>query len=291
MVGSKMYQVTIFHTTREAPKVQRLTVLLTVTVVVVLITASVATAQTARYNGLGGAGIALADDAGAVVMNRANLAVLDIGYEDQMKEQRDWEFEAAGTFEVSGDSDFWGVNFVGSPIGRSWGIGAGYDEVTPGTADGEVWTLGFGLSNTEGTWAVGIGVTDLSYSDPAVIIDDRWVDLGVLYRTREANWGLTVEDIGDKLGGPYFNAGVAWMYSPQWTLVADIWDVTDEIDTGYAVGAEFTPRLYWTYRGGFYQGGNFAAGLGYERDRWAVDVAWMEAEGADEVHLSGSIKF
>ena len=271
---------------------QRLTVVLAVMVVVVLATASVATAQVARYRGLGGAGMALADDAGAALMNPANLGVLNISYEDQIKEERDWEFEAAGMVEVTNVLDIWSANFAASPIGRPWGIGGAYAKATPGAAEDDSWTLGFGLSNTDGTWSAGVSVTDWDHTDPHVNVDQRWVDLGVLYRTKDANWAVSAEDIGDERNiGTIFNAGVAWMYSPQWTIVADILDITDEVDTGYAVGAEFTPGYYWTYRAGFYQRGNFACGLGYERNRWAVDAAWMENEGEGLVLLSGSMKF
>ena len=290
--GSDMCQVTIIHSTREGPKVQRLTVVITVMVVVVLLTASVATAQVARYRALGGAGMARADDAGAALMNPANLGVLNISYDDQMKGDRDWEFEAAGTMEVTNVLDMWSANFAGSPIGRSWGVGGAYAEATPGLAEHEWWTLGFGLSNTEGTWAAGVSVSDWDYRDPQMNVDQRWVDLGVLYRTKDANWAVTAEDIGDERNiGTIFNAGVAWMYDEQWTFVADIHDITDEADTGYAVGAEFTPQYYWTYRAGFYQRGNLACGLGYERDRWGLDAAWMENNGDGQVLVTGSVKF
>ena len=271
---------------------QRLTIVLTVMVVVVLLTASVATAQVVRYRGLGGAGMALADDAGAALMNPANLGALNISYEDQMKEERDWEFEVAGMMEVSGDLDIWSANFAASPIGRSWGVGGAYAELSPGPTDQESWTLGFGLSNTDGTWSAGISVTDWDYSNPPVSSDQRWVDLGVLYRTKDVNWAVTAEDIGDERNiGTIFNVGVAWMLDERWTIVADILDITDEQDTGYAVGAEFTPRYYWTYRAGFYQGGNFALGLGYERNRWGLDAAWTQADGSNEVLVGGSMKF
>ena len=271
---------------------QRLTVVLTVMVVVVLLTASVATAQVARYRGLGGAGMALADDAGAALMNPANLGVLDISYEDQMKGDRDWEFEAADMLELSGPLDIWSVNFAASPIGRSWGVGGSYAEASPGLTEQEFWTLGFGLSNTEGTWSAGISVSDWDFRSPVVNADQRWVDLGVLYRARTTNWAVTAEDIGDERNiGTIFNVGVAWMYDERWTLLADIHDITDEVDTGYAVGAEFTPRYYWTYRAGFYQRGNLAFGLGYERNRWGIDAAWMENNGAGVVLVTGSMKF
>ncbi len=273
-----------------------------VTVVVLLLASSVAFAQytttvlaegialvPARQMGMGGVGVAAADDAGAINYNPANLASLDIappasGYDPYAKP---WNWQIAGTAEVSGDLDFWGAHLAGTNPQSNWGIGASYQSISP-SGSYDWWLVGVGARLGGSNWQWGISVMDADLYG-----GDTTFNVGLLYAQQlpggpPLRIGLTAEDVSDEFNvGPFFNIGVAYPLmvsgNQQLLLAADLLDATDQLDSIINVGVEFQPCANWSIRGGLIDTDNTTAGLGYDSGSWQVDVAWQEQPGDDEI--------
>jgi len=284
-----------------------------VSVVVLLLASSVAFAQytttvliegialvPARQIGMGGVGVAAADDAGAINYNPANLASLNIappaGQYDPYTEP--WHWQIAGTGEVSGDLDYWGAHLAGTNSQSNWGVGASYQSISP-SSESNWWLAGTGARLGSSNWQWGISVMDADLYGGQTTFN-----VGLLYTQQLPDGpplriGLTAEDVTDELDvGPFFNVGIAYpmMVSgdQQLLLAADLLDATDQIHSTINVGVEFQPFANWTIRGGLIDiddSSNATAGLGYKDGAWQVDVAWQEWSSTsmdDEVIVTGS---
>jgi len=278
-----------------------------VTVVVLLLVSTAAFAQytttvlvegialvPARQMGMGGVGVAAADDAGAINYNPANLASLDIAPPAGMYSQYDpyarpWNWQIAGTAEVSGDMDFWGAHLAGTNPQSNWGIGASYQSVSP-SSESNWWMVGTGaqLGSSNCQWGVSVMDADL-YGGKTTF------NVGLLYTQQLTTGpplriGLTAEDVTDELNvGPFFNVGLAYpvMVSDdqQLLLAADLLDATNQMNSTINVGMEFRPCANWAIRGGLINiddSSNTTAGLGYDGGSWRVDVAWQEWPGSED---------
>lgn len=259
-------------------------------VVVALLAASMASAwetglPTSRYMGLAGAGLALTRDASAVDLNPAALAVLEIGD----KPAGAWEFQLAGTFEVAGDLDVWGANFAGAPAGKNWGLGFSYYDASPGSYDYSGWTVGFGKQVAENT-LLGLSVSNFDEDS----YDDTIYNIGGLFLGNGIDWGFVLNDITEEtMPGMIVSAGAKADLAPGWTAVFDALDITDRFDQCFAVGVEFAPKDDFAFRAGMFEGGDFSAGVGFNADRFAIDVAYVEmGDGADDsIFVTASTNF
>ncbi len=281
-----------------------------VTVVVLLLISTAAFAQytttvlvegialvPARQMGMGGVGVAAADDAGAINYNPANLASLNIGppangYDPSVSP---WNWQLAGTAEIGGELDYWGAHLVGNNPQSNWGVGASYQAISPGT-DYDWWLAGTGaqLGGSNFQWGVSVMDGDL-YSGETTF------NVGLLYTQQlpagpPLRVGFTAEDVTDEFGeGPFFNVGIAYPLrvsgDQQLLLAADLLDATDEINSIINVGVEFQPCANWAIRGGLIDTDNATAGLGYDAGAWQVDLAWQESPSSsmdDEIAVTGS---
>jgi len=254
----------------------------------------------ARQMGMGAVGVAAADDAGAINYNPANLASLSIGppangYDPYVSP---WNWQIAGTAEVSGDLDFWGVHMAGTNPQSNWGVGASYQSVSP-SSESHWWMVGTGaqFGNSNFQWGV-------SMMDAELYGGETTFNVGLLYTQQLPDGpplriGLTGEDVTDELNiGPLFNVGIAYPLrvssNQQLLLAADLLDATDEINSIINVGVEFQPCTNWTIRGGVIDiddSSNVTAGLGYDGGSWRADVAWQESASSsrdDEIAVTGS---
>jgi len=246
-------------------------------VVVALVAASVASAQTSRYIGLGG-GIALTRDAAAVDLNPAALGALEVG----AKAPGQFQFEIAGTFEVAGDQDVWAVNLAGGPAQAGWGFGASYFDASPGSYDYDGWNFGVGKQVDENVF-VGAAINKYDYMDD----DETSYTLGALFVGDRIDWGFVINDVTDQTTGLVYNAGAAADLAPGWTAIFDAWDITDQFDQSFSLGVEFTPKGNLAFRAGMFEGGNFSAGVGFKADRFAIDIAYAQAD--DDADADDSI--
>ena len=272
-----------------------------VTVVVLLLISTAAFAQytttvlvegialvPARQMGMGGVGVAAADDAGAINYNPANLASLNIGppangYDPYVSA---WNWQIAGTAEVGGELDFWAAHLAGNDPQSNWGVGASYQSISP-SGSYDWWLAGVGAQLGGSNWQWGVSVMDGDlYSGETTF------NVGLLYTQQlpagpPLRVGLTVEDVtGEFYEGPFFNVGVAYPLrvsgDQQLLLAADLLDATDEINSMINVGVEFQPCANWAIRGGLIDTENATAGLGYDGGAWQVDLAWQEWPGSDD---------
>jgi len=270
-------------------------------VLAVLLGGTVASAQTARYWGMGNTGVAAANDAAATGFNPANLAFLDVTPPAGLYSQYDpitqpWDWQAAGTVEASGDWDYKAVHFAGRNNQDDWGIGACWQEAGPGDS----WGLGFG-AQAGARWGWGLSVEDI---DTMGASGDTYFNGGLLYLAPQPDddpvkLGLYLRDLTDETGsGPLVNLGIAIplmaRLGENMILSADWLDATNEVEAQGNVGVEYTAADTWTLRAGLVDGEQVTAGIGYDGGAWKLDAAWVESASAaadDEVVATVSHSF
>ena len=96
-----------------------------------------------------------------------------------------------------------------------------------------------------------------------------------------------INDVTDQTTGLVYNAGAAADLAPGWTALFDAWDITDQFDQSFSLGVEFTPKGNLAFRAGMFEGGNFSAGVGFKADRFAIDIAYAQAD--DDADADDSI--
>lgn len=229
--------------------------------------------SSARYMGMGSVGVAAADDAAALLYNPAALAGLP--------------WQAAGTYELQGELDYWAVHLAGSNPGSSVGLGVSYHSVSASPTQAW-WLAGVGAPLGNGGWKWGASVMD---SD---LFNETIFTVGVL-----GNWpmgpgapmriGLTVEDVTDEYDiGPFVNVGIACPLDVgpgrKLLLAADYLDATDKNESMLNVGLEYDTGGDWLLRAGWFNTDSFTAGFGYNGGSWRADVSWQEYDypGADD---------
>ncbi len=229
--------------------------------------------SSARYMGMGSVGVAAADDAAALLYNPAALAGLP--------------WQAAGTYELQGELDYWAVHLAGSSPGSSVGLGASYHSVSASPSEGW-WLAGVGASLGNGGWKWGASLMD---SD---LFDETIFTVGVLGNLpmgpgAPMRIGLTVEDVTDEYDiGPFINVGIACPLDVgpgrKLLLAADYLDATDENESILNVGLEYDTGGSWIWRAGWFDTDLFTAGLGYNGGSWRADLSWQEYSwpGADD---------
>ncbi len=245
--------------------------------------------QGARNWAMGGTGIATSFDANAIDYNPANLGMLNIGYEGQPASN--WQFQGAATVEVDGDFESWQTNWAANPVNDRWGIGASY------------YTADFGSSNSLDMWSFGIGWAyseQLSFGAKLSDIDmfgdgENYISVGAAWDQGLVKFGFVIEDITDKIDGPYYNAGASKQLTDEVLIAADAIDITDEFDRMWGAGVEYAPMSMpnLNVRAGMYEGGNMTFGAGWDAGVWAVDASYTEFDFGpdDSINVSFSYKF
>lgn len=258
-----------------------------VAVVVLVVLATGAWAQgiqmiSPRAAGMGGAAIAVADDAAAWYQNPAGLAALSVPCKEGAEYGNDVLFAFADTDEANG----WELTWSGWKPADRIGFGAGYassDDI--GTAFG----AGFGASLKDVPLSAGINVMALDEDEGD---SDTILNAGLLYRldlggdSAPLKVGLTVVDVTDEFEvGPFWNIGLAWAATQDLLLAVDFNDVTDEMDQGtqFNAGAEyaFGSTKEWRARAGVTDDGeesDFTFGVGYQAKQWRADFAYVDGD-------------
>ena len=245
---------------------------------------------TARSLGMGGASIAIADDAAAWLQNPAGLACLNV----PAKEGNRWGSDAMATYlrfdptaqgtvpapEWEASAGTWSA---WQPE-KTWGIGAGVAYVPN---EGTSYGAGIGNNLGQGAWSWGVNfLTSL----PQVGASETLTNLGLLYRAPRFRLGVVGEDVlGRTQDGPLWNAGFAAPLSRTISLAVDVVDVTGKtLD-----GARFSGGIEWSFlscrnlvlRGGLIDTSQASSsdheltvGAGYKFNRCRVDVGWANIE-------------
>jgi hypothetical protein len=285
-----------------------------VAVITLCVMASGAWAQsgllTARALGMGGASIAIADDAAAWIQNPAGLACLNV----PAKEGNRWASDAIATYlkfepkdrvyeypdvaqsgMSSGDWEALAGTWSAWQPEKSWGMGAGVAYVPN---NGSYYGAGIGNNFGSGplTWGVNF-LTSLPHHGGGMTT----ANVGLLYRAPRFRLGVIGADILDRDSGPFLNAGLALPLGKAVTLAVDCSDITGKTWQG----ATFNGGVEWqsqklALRAGLvdiaqFDSDNdssykFTAGIGYKFDRCRIDAAYADV-GDSLWSVSGGFNF
>ena len=243
-----------------------------------------------RQLGMGGAGIAVADDAYAWIQNPAGLPNLQAP-----EANGKWRFNTvAGSSFSSHDFDCgeleirdWTISAVDP--NRKWGVGGGLgffandaDGITTG------WGVGAGTRYGENSpWSGGISYANVTR--PRFFMDgDRFFEtdnifmVGWMYDVRltdhsPVRLGLVVSDLTDQIQRQ-FNFGASFWITPNLLLATDFVGI-GSFDRTWNAGAEYRfPGWNWCLRAGD-NDGRFTFGGGYRYHDWYADYAHTEKDG------------
>jgi hypothetical protein len=263
-----------------------------------------AASATARWMGMGGTGIAVANDEGAIDFNPANLATMHLGAPSS-DDGTAWEGSLTW-----GDSAF---NELSEKLGvvkpsAGWGAAVSYEHASEaGYVDGELAPQAFeGFTDdiVEAGYAhtvchglsVGASFIDWSGQDQS--------NLGALYAfplfncLPPARVGLVWQNVFTQNDEPgILNGGLSLPVAPGLTVASDVYDITKDAFPFATVGAEYCMKDGVSLRAGDYRG-EFAAGAGYKVNQWRWDVAynefpdhWFNEDNPQQWTVTGSVRF
>jgi len=233
--------------------------------------------STARWAGMGGAGIAAANDAAAIDFNPANLPRMQFDSAD-MGGPLSW----GGTATYGGgryDDLSVKVGVVGD--GGQWGAGLGYERPSGSGWHDNIYGLGFGAMGGP-TWNWGVSATRDDWGSGRV----TWYNVGVLCAIPQAQGapirvGLLVTNVMEEINHPrFYNLGVAVPVGERILLAADYWDITDEWESFLNFGAEVTVAPEWCVRGGR-RDESWTMGVGCRQGRLSLDAAYYVSHSGD----------
>jgi len=258
-------------------------------IAVVAILATPAFAQTPRQDATGGGFSAVSVDETASFNNPAGLPLLQT-FGSSISP---WPSRASLSALVDGPEDLnqYSAFYAGRAADHANGWGAAYLRTDNGF-DEDAFSLGYGQSLDNGI-TVGASVFYQSWDLAQVTTDQNGAaddsstsfDLGAIYRREMPmnTWraGLWVQDVADEYGGPFFHLGAAVELPMGVQVGATAFDVTDEVDSVFGIGAEWNlPMTPVVVRAGSLDG-DFSAGAAYQWTNFAFDVAWIDGEVDD----------
>jgi hypothetical protein len=230
--------------------------------------------------GMGGCGIAIANDAVAWAQNPAGLGARGVPCEAG----KTWSSDVLGAYDKQTDHA-WGLNWSGWAPSRGFGVGAGYFNMP----SSKLYGAGVGFAATDSPLSFGLNA--VRYDPTTGHAYTLW-DAGALYQMARhqaapVRFGALAADIGDETGvGPWYDLAVAWPVAPRLLVAVDATDVTDRSKHGpyYSAGAELSlgNANEWKARAGVMDTGNghdLTLGAGYSfAKNWRVDGAWVNSD-------------
>jgi len=237
--------------------------------------------------------IAQPDGPGAWNYNPAALAAI-AGLDAGLFTMEDWKHTASATFELSGQSDMFALNWGGYQMSKEFGLGAGYIDAW-GTS-----TLGAGFGKTWGGGSMAWGV-NWRHVDDGVNSANNVFDLGLvgtlgdmgIRAIERLKWGLVVRDLTGDIQRTW-DAGLAMALGQGLNFTADWVDVTDEMDSRFRVGLTKTfgqgDRIKLGAGlddGDLTLGATVAAG-GMANGSLSFGVAWQAHDNVDDTLLLGA---
>jgi hypothetical protein len=250
------------------------------------------TQGSARNLAMGMTGMALTDGISPAYFNPANLPWTGL---TPASGDQSWACEAAGTVEISGDTDYKSIAVSAldaAGAGKTFGIGGFYSDADRGN------TWGFGA---------GMPINDCFSAGLALVkFEDTCGVIGASYRQPLQTGGSFVAALGvydptDVNGdGALWGAGVAYPLcrvagdeqTPLGVLTADCWDLTDKVSRSFHFGAEWLYSANLALRAGV-NDSNLTLGAGWRQDKWSVDLGWADGDHDDSssVFVGGKIGF
>lgn len=225
-----------------------------------------------RAMGMGGAFIGVADDVNAVYWNPAGIAFT--------KETQ------ANTQRITNNRNY--INYIDvlevtTPI-KNGAIGFSYVKDRdasnffgiPGLTYNENWyVLSYGAKISD-NFAIGTNIRNVAqkYSLGVQSVSKNFtgIDVSFLYKKNKWSYGLLVQDVNkpETIGGGYmirnYRPGIAYHPDEKTVIAADIYDITDELERTYSIGAEYNATDKIALRVGSYHG-NFTYGIGVNVDK------------------------
>ena len=241
---------------------------------------------TARWAGMGGAGIAAANDAAAIDFNPANLANMEL---DGVDMGRPLAWGGTATY---GGGYFDDMSLKIGARNENWGAGFSYERVGHNSWHNNIWGLGFGANAGGGAWSWGVS----AMRDQGDLWTATWINAGVVCNIPQMGAppitvGLLVTNILEYDNDSHlYNLGVAVPVGDKLLLAADAWDITDEFEGFFNFGAELGVAPDWCARIGR-RDEDWTVGAGYRKGRLSLDAAYIDARWHDQWLVSGSIPF
>jgi len=293
---------------------------------------------TSRYYAMGGTGIASANDAGAVTFNPANLGFLGLQTKAEPRyggrraaPENLWTYEVAGSAELDGELDFWGLSMAAKDTQAPQGFGFSYGHMSTGSNDDQSnWLVGYGqqVEDQPWSWGVSIGrvnVTGFAWDDEEEVDEESWgnaassnevdseesleetvVNVGFLYNIEQMDKapvkvGLTAVDAFNATDqGPFYGIGAAIPLDENTLLAVDYEDLTDEVMAMLNAGVEYQATQNLSVRAGVLNLGQnnevdamFTAGVGYKAETWKADFAWIDTpdDSDQDDEFVGTVSF
>ncbi len=244
---------------------------------------------TARWAGMGGTGIAAANDAAAIDFNPANLPNMQFDSVD-MGGPLTW----GGTATYGGGMDddlSLKVGAVGE--GGKWGAGLGYERPSGSGWHSNIYGLGYGAVCGP-RWSWGVSATRDEWDSRS----ETWVNAGALYAIPQPQGapikvGLIISNILEDNNDPrMYNLGVAVPIGEKILLAADYWDLTDEDWwKHWNCGVEVAVAPEWCVRVGRFDEDFTTVGAGFRQGRLSLDAAYIDFPWEEQWLVSGSIPF
>lgn len=249
-----------------------------VAVAVLCLAVSGVYAQTARFDGMGRAGIAVANDAIAWYQNPAGLS--DFAGKGTNHQA---EFNYGEDRGVGGSDNWWAVDVSGS-FAKGWGWGAGFEDYS----DGQFYGAGIGFALHNSPLSVGVNFErdewDYEMASASSQGDTTIINAGLLWRIKDQlRLGARVNDLTEEWGDMSFDAGLWWPFHQKAALAVDLLNVfqANYGDIEFNAGIEYQIDEKWTGRIGTTEGDeghDLTAGIGYKTGDWKIDAAWMDNE-------------
>lgn len=202
--------------------------------------------------------------------------------------------------EGPGDHKMYSGLYAGRAPDHMNGWGAGYVR-SDNAAESDTLGLGYGHNLGQGltvganvvhqSWDMG-GGDHMDVEQNGGDDDFTTFDLAAMYRKElPANtwrFGLVVNDITDDfdIGGPLFDIGAAVELPTGLDIGATIFDVTDEMDSTLAIGAEWDLPLSPVVVRAGNNDGDFSFGAGYRWMNFEAAVSWADTEVDDSIMAS-----
>jgi hypothetical protein len=242
----------------------------------------------ARQLGMGGAGIAVADDAYAWAQNPAGLPNVK-----SPGNRGSWGFNLAGGLSFSSrfqDEDsfnLWNLSVSGVDPTRTWGIGGGWGhEGEEGWGNSTGYGVGIGtrIKSEDHPFNVGVSLFHVEqprygYVMPAAATymrlpneTDNMFNVGFMYDIKipdshPIRLGLVIQDVTDQIQRSW-NVGASYRAGRHFLIAADLDSVAS--NNNWGAGAEYSFADDWCLRAGDHDGA-FTYGAGYHHGNIYVD--------------------
>ena len=267
---------------REGPMMNRRFRAVLLSVAVLALMASAASAQLVENAMRGGTVVAAPTASAAWIMNPAMLGSAAAAPADPFQASG-MKHAVSADFEVSGDTSLFSVNWAGAQAGSDLGFGAGY------TSADDAHLYGVGVGKAFDSFSAGLA---WAHFGPAHgYRSENMFHLGVggsvpmgPSMAQPASWGLVVRDLSGQMRR-HLDLGVALPLDGGILVAMDVRDITDEIDRTFHIGGSMQFGKAEEFEVGVgLNDGDLTLGALYDLSRagmssnWKAGVAWVAGD-------------